>query len=69
MTRMQGFTLLELLIAVAIFALIGAMAYGGLQQVLVQQQRTGQQSQRLSDLQKSYLIMQRNRIPFFFSCH
>jgi general secretion pathway protein J len=60
MKRCGGFTLLELLIAVAIFALIGAMAYGGLQQVLVQQQRTGQQSQRLSDLQKSYLIMQRD---------
>lgn len=60
MQRCHGFTLLELLIAVAIFALIGAMAYGGLQQVLNQQQRTEEQSQRLSDLQKAYRIMQRD---------
>ena len=56
----RGFTLLELLVAVAIFALVGAMAYGGLQRVLDQQQRTGEQSQRLSDLQKAYMIMQRD---------
>jgi general secretion pathway protein J len=56
----RGFTLLELLISVAIFALIGAMAYGGLQQVLDQQHGTREKSQRLSDLQKAYLIMQRD---------
>lgn len=33
----RGFTLLELLIAVAIFAVVGVMAYGGLQAVLTQQ--------------------------------
>lgn len=52
--------MLELLIAVAIFALVGAMAYGGLQQVLDQQQGTEAQSQRLADLQKAYSIMQRD---------
>jgi len=51
---------LELLIAVAIFALMGAMAYSGLQQVLTQQRHTEQQSQRLADLQKAYQIMQRD---------
>jgi general secretion pathway protein J len=55
-----GFTLLELLVAVAIFALIGAMAYGGLQSVMDQQFVTSQQSQRLADLQKVYRIMQRD---------
>ncbi len=60
MTRCPGFTLLELLIAVAIFALVGAMAYGGLQRVLDQQQGTEEQSQRLADLQKAYRIMQRD---------
>ena len=60
MKRCLGFTLLELLIALAIFALVGAMAYGGLQRVLDQQQGTEQQSQRLADLQKAYRIMQRD---------
>lgn len=60
MRRCRGFTLLELLIAVAIFGLTGAMAYSGLQQVLDQQAGTEQQAQRLSDLQKAYRIMQRD---------
>jgi general secretion pathway protein J len=60
MTHARGFTLLELLVAVAIFALTGAMAYTGLQQVLDQQDSTEQQAQRLSDLQKAYRIMQRD---------
>lgn len=37
MVRVRGFTLLELLVAVAIFAVVGLMAYGGLQAVLTQQ--------------------------------
>jgi general secretion pathway protein J len=60
MKRQRGFTLLELLIAVAIFALVGAMAYSGLQQVLDQNAHTRVQSQRLSDLQKAYAIIQRD---------
>ena len=52
--------MLELLVSLAIFALIGAMAYGGLQQVLEQQRATEVQSQQLADLQKSYRIMQRD---------
>ena len=47
-----GFTLLELLVALSIFALISAMAYGGLQSVMTQQQQTGARSERLADLQK-----------------
>ncbi len=60
MIRSRGFTLLELLVAVAIFALTGAMAYSGLQQVLKQKDSTEQAAQRLSDLQKAYRIMQRD---------
>jgi general secretion pathway protein J len=55
-----GFTLLELLVALSIFALISAMAYGGLQTVISQQQQTEARSERLSDLQKAYRIMQRD---------
>jgi len=59
-TPLAGFTLLELLVALSIFALISAMAYGGLQTVMTQQQHTAARSQRLSDLQKAYRIMQRD---------
>ncbi len=59
-TFSAGFTLLELLAALSIFALISAMAYGGLQSVMSQQKETGVRSQRLSDLQKAYRIMHRD---------
>jgi len=58
--RNTGFTLLELLVSLSIFALIGVMAYGGLQSVMTQLGRTGEASQRLADLQKAYRIMQRD---------
>jgi general secretion pathway protein J len=56
----SGFTLLELLVAVSIFALISAMAYSGLQSVMNQQQQTAQRSERLADLQLVYRVMQRD---------
>ena len=56
----DGFTLLELLVALAIFGLLAAMSYGGLQAVLQQQSYTEQAADRLSALQKTYLIMQRD---------
>jgi len=60
MRRNTGFTLLELLVSLSIFALIGVMAYGGLQSVMIQLDRTGEASQQLADLQKAYRIMQRD---------
>ncbi len=57
---MTGFTLLELLVAVGIFAVIGVMAYGGLQNVMNQQQQTAQHSERLKGLQLAYRILQRD---------
>ncbi|HHH44664.1 MAG TPA: type II secretion system protein GspJ [Gammaproteobacteria bacterium] len=56
----RGFTLLELLVSLSIFALIGVMAYSGLQTVMQQQHSTEAASQRLADLQKAYRIMQRD---------
>jgi general secretion pathway protein J len=56
----DGFTLLELLVALAIFGLLAAMSYSGLQAVLEQQSYTEQAADRLGELQKMYLIMQRD---------
>jgi len=55
-----GFTLLELLLALAIFGLLAAMSYGGLRTVLDQQAHTDAAAERLAGLQKTYLIMQRD---------
>ena len=56
----KGFTLLELLVALAIFGLLAAMSYGGLQAVLNQQWYTEQAADQLGELQKVYLVMQRD---------
>ncbi len=55
-----GFTLLEMLIALAIFGLLAVMSYGGLASVLEQQFRTEAEAERLAALQKAYLVMQRD---------
>lgn len=56
----QGFTLLELLVALLIFAVLAVMAYGGLQVVLDAQDRTEQQSARLAELQTCFAILGRD---------
>ena len=55
-----GFTLLELLVALAIFGLLATMSYSGLQTVMTQQSFTEEAADRLGELQKLYLIMQRD---------
>lgn len=51
MQRARGFTLLEVLIAVAIFAVVGVMAYGGLQAVLTQQVIARENADRFREIQ------------------
>lgn len=55
-----GFTLLEMLVALAIFALVSVMSYSGLRSVLTQRTATEAESVRLGELQKIYLLMQRD---------
>ena len=55
-----GFTLLEMLVALAIFALLAVMSYSGLSSVMNQQVVTEEHAQRLGDLQKTYMLMQRD---------
>ena len=55
-----GFTLLELLVALAIFGLLATMSYSGLRTILEQQAGTAAAAARLAELQKIYMLMQRD---------
>jgi general secretion pathway protein J len=52
----QGFTLLELLVALSIFSVLSVMTYGGLQTVISTKQSTEQSADRIAELQ---LVMMR----------
>lgn len=56
----RGFTLLELLVALSIFAVLAAMAYGGLNTVMTTRQTTDAQAERLNQLQKTYFWLLRD---------
>ena len=55
-----GFTLLELLISLTIFALVAAMAYSGLNNVLIARDQTQLKSQQLAQLQTAIQLMSRD---------
>jgi general secretion pathway protein J len=56
----SGFTLLELLVAVAIFAVMAALAYAGLNTVLQIRTVLEDHLTRLHTLQRAYVVMQRD---------
>jgi len=56
----KGFTLLELLVSLLIFAVLAVMAYGGLQAVLDAQKRTAAQAMQLAELQTFFAILSRD---------
>lgn len=58
--RTSGFTLLELLVALAIFGVVAAMAYGGLQSVLNTRAASDQQAAELAALQLGFTRMERD---------
>lgn len=59
-TRQAGLTLIELLVAVAIFSLLAALAYGGLVNVLESSRAVDEESQRLASLQRAFLRIGRD---------
>ncbi len=58
--KQQGFTLLELLIASLIFAIMAIMAYGGLDNVLSNSKASQQALSRLQQIQQSIAIISRD---------
>lgn len=56
----QGFTLLELLVSLMIFAVLAVIAYGGLKSVLDAQKQTDEQAAKLAMLQKAFIIINRD---------
>ncbi len=60
MRRTAGFTLLELLVAVAIFGLASALAYGGLRGVVRAREQLQQQSTQLQRLQFAVGLIERD---------
>lgn len=59
-TRSPGFTLFEMVIAVSIFALMGVMAFTGLNQMTRNGQEVADANDRLSDLQFAVVYMVRD---------
>ncbi|MES0875116.1 type II secretion system minor pseudopilin GspJ [Sinimarinibacterium thermocellulolyticum] len=53
--RHAGFTLLELVVVIAIFAVFSLMAYGGLDSVLKTRAQVEQAQARIAQMQKAYL--------------
>jgi general secretion pathway protein J len=58
--RRSGLTLIELLISVAIFAVLSALAYGGLNNVLLTSTHTQAETKRLTTLQLAMLYLERD---------
>ena len=56
----NGFTLIEMVVAVAIFAVVGVLAYGGLNHVLKNQEHIQDSSERLKNLQLTFRYLERD---------
>ncbi|WP_440996148.1 type II secretion system minor pseudopilin GspJ [Arhodomonas sp. SL1] len=56
----RGFTLIELVVAVAVFAVVSAMAYSGLQAVVAGRERVAEETAALGELQTAFTLLARD---------
>lgn len=61
---LRGFTLLELLVALAVFAFVSVIAYTGLHMVLQGKTQTEQHAAKLQHLQSAILLLERDLLQF-----
>ena len=59
-TPQQGFTLMEMLVAMAIFAVVGSISATLMSQVLTNEERMGERSERLGEVQRAMSILKRD---------
>jgi len=59
-SNQSGFTLLELLVALSVFAVMSVMIFGGLNEVLQVRNATDDYSKRLTDLQLTFMRFSRD---------
>ena len=57
MTRARGFTLIELLVAMTVLAVMAAIAYGGLNNIIRQYQQTEDEVARMVALQRTLVML------------
>ncbi|WP_051246065.1 prepilin-type N-terminal cleavage/methylation domain-containing protein [Thioalkalivibrio sp. ALE19] len=58
--RTRGFTLLELLVAVAVFAVVAALATGGLRTVLDAEARTAERAEQVRSISMMFSLLERD---------
>lgn len=56
----RGFTLLELLVALAVFAIMAAAAYSSLRSILYTEAAVGAEARRLGQVQMAFFLMERD---------
>jgi general secretion pathway protein J len=58
--REQGFTLLEILVALSIFVILAVVAVAGLRSIVSAEETTHTHAEKLADLQQAFMLLQRD---------